>query len=55
MLFDPMDEKSIGDVLTRMLSLPTEEADILRHLNRERIVALCSPQAFTKKYLALLQ
>lgn len=54
-LFNPNNPEEIAEILKRMFELSPLEIHTIRQANRKRIVDLCSPEAFTDKYLALLK
>lgn len=52
-VFNPFNANSIADRLKYILSLSSEEMDLVVKNNIQRITELCSPDAFVSKYLSL--
>lgn len=52
-LCDPNDPKSISDAISKVIALRPEERERMSRMNRERIVEMCSEQAFLDKYESL--
>lgn len=54
-LFDPTDAADIASTLERMAQLSDDERRVIGASNREKIVRMCSSEAFISKYMALVR
>lgn len=53
-LFNPESPEDIAEKLIAILNFPKTERDTMSIVNRRKIIGLCSPDNFVKKYLSLL-
>jgi len=52
-MFNPQDVSDMARIMTQMLNVPSAKRDKMIFANREKIINLCSMEAFVNKYIAL--